>query len=166
MKVHIVDYNFGKKIKIQNSYFAYLWTNRLQTAIVITDTHIMKLHIPVDCEWNSWSSWSTCSTTCDSGIKSRTRTKSRDESPSGICEGSANDQKSCKIKSCPCIWGDWSNWSSCSTTCDAGIESRTRIKSSVESPGGICEGSANDQKSCKMQPCPGKYFIQTVCLIV
>ena len=115
---------------------------------------MIKPRIAVDCEWNSWSSWTTCSTTCDAGIQSRTRTKSRVESPSGICEGSANEQKSCKIKSCPCVWGDWSSWSSCSTTCDAGIESRTRTKIRVESPGGICEGSANDQKSCKIQPCP------------
>ena len=31
MKVHMVNYNFGQKnFKIQNSYFAYLWTNEPQ----------------------------------------------------------------------------------------------------------------------------------------
>ena len=63
-----------------------------------------------------------------------------------------------------CEWDSWSSWSPCSKTCDEGIESRTRTKRKVENSGGICAGSANDQKSCKMQPCPGKYFIQTVCL--
>ena len=111
-------------------------------------------HIAVDCKWNSWSKWSSCSKTCDTGIQTRTRSKSQEELYGGTCSGLSSEQKNCKLTSCPCIWGPWSRWSSCSKTCDAGIESRTRIKSRDESPGGICTGLTYEQKSCKIQPCP------------
>ena len=40
MKVHIVNYNLDpeKKIKILNSYFAYLWTNGLQNGYSVANT--------------------------------------------------------------------------------------------------------------------------------
>ena len=46
-------------------------------------------------------------------------------------------------------WGDWSEWSPCSVTCDIGQESRTR------SPLGErrCEGPGFETRSCSGPPC-------------
>ena len=57
-----------------------------------------------------------------------------------------------------CLWKSWSDWSSCSRTCDAGLQYRTRSKNTVEGAGGICKGSKNDQKYCKLKSCPGSVW--------
>ena len=56
-------------------------------------------------------------------------------------------------------WGDWSNWSTCSRTCDNGIQKRFR---SCDNPppqgqGDKCNGALIQEKSrtCKIKGCKG-----------
>ena len=58
-------------------------------------------------------------------------------------------------------WGDWSEWSGCSVTCDGGVRERTRICNAPapENGGKDCgvDGSlGRDIKICNKNPCPGQ----------
>ena len=69
----------------------------------------------VDCTVSSWSSWSSCSRTCGSGVKTRTRTKTTDESCGGSCHYHYfQETKTCNSNCCPvdCLYS-WGSWSSC-----------------------------------------------------
>ena len=69
----------------------------------------------VDCTVSSWSSWSSCSRTCGSGVKTRTRTKTRSASCGGTCPYDFTDTKRCNSNCCPvnCVYS-WGSWGSCS----------------------------------------------------
>ena len=69
----------------------------------------------VSCRVSSWSSWSSCSRTCGSGVKTRTRTKTRSASCGGTCPYDFTDTKRCNSNCCPvnCVYS-WGSWSSCS----------------------------------------------------
>ena len=52
-------------------------------------------------------------------------------------------------------WGGWSEWGSCSKTCNDGVKRRFR-KCNNPTPahgGRTCPGSANDQKMCIIKKC-------------
>lgn len=53
-------------------------------------------------------------------------------------------------------WGKWSNWGSCSKTCNYGVRTRSRAcNSPAPAHGGKhCQGSANQQESCNLKKCP------------
>jgi len=55
-----------------------------------------------DCLWAEWTEWTQCSTTCDNGIRERSRSKLVQETGGGICLGQATESESCKIKDCRC----------------------------------------------------------------
>ena len=45
-------------------------------------------------------------------------------------------------------WSDWSNWSPCSNTRDAGLQLRMRICSSPDMPEKYCPGLDHQVQSC------------------
>jgi len=55
---------------------------------------------------------------------------------------------------CPCIWGQWEEWSKCSTTCEAGLQYRERV---IETPainnGTECSGSSEENEGCNKNVC-------------
>merc|ERR1712038_1991169 len=62
-----------------------------------------------------------------------------------------------------CDWTSWSDWSSCSQTCGAGVREKSRqVKTTAQnggSPidlrfGSPCSGSARQTESCNIQECP------------
>ena len=58
-------------------------------------------------------------------------------------------------------WGYWSNWSSCSKTCDTGSMSRSR---SCNNPypaygGSYCSGYSSESANCNTKSCPGKAIL-------
>ena len=59
------------------------------------------MYVSVDCTWSDWSNWDFCSETCGIGIRTRKRSKIKDEEHGGSCFGLANDKKACKMKECP-----------------------------------------------------------------
>lgn len=61
-----------------------------------------------------------------------------------------------------CEWAGWSEWTSCSTTCDNGIRERNREKLVVEVGGGTCSGQRTESESCKLRDCDGKIIFKRV----
>eukprot|EP01059_Diplonema_ambulator_P034039 TRINITY_DN743_c0_g1_i4.p1 TRINITY_DN743_c0_g1~~TRINITY_DN743_c0_g1_i4.p1 ORF type:complete len:2187 (+),score=171.86 TRINITY_DN743_c0_g1_i4:829-6561(+) len=88
----------------------------------------------VDCIESTWSDWSQCNGTCwDPGpsprpIRSRTRSIVVLKQFNGKDCGPLIDVEFCDVGLCnqPCILGDWSAWSQCSSVCDGGVKQRTR----------------------------------------
>ena len=53
-----------------------------------------------------------------------------------------------------CEWLEWSEWSTCSVTCDGGIEERTRRQILAEHGGKPCMGDSVETRPCTNDPCP------------
>jgi len=55
---------------------------------------------------------------------------------------------------CPCVWGSWTQWSDCSTTCEAGRRSRDReIEKEAINNGTECTGDAVEAEVCNEEVC-------------
>jgi hypothetical protein len=54
-------------------------------------------------------------------------------------------------------WADWTQWSVCSVTCEAGkkVRSRTCSNPSPAHGGQDCIGNKTEVKGCQKQLCPG-----------
>ena len=65
--------------------------------------YILFIYIAVDGQWATWSSWSKCSTSCDNGTWSRTRTCTEPAPMNGgkPCTGNHTDTGTCNLRSCP-----------------------------------------------------------------
>ena len=55
---------------------------------------------PEDCEWNDWE-YGECTSTCGGGTRMNTRTKKKEESNGGSCDGESTMQESCNTENCP-----------------------------------------------------------------
>ncbi|XP_073244555.1 SCO-spondin-like isoform X1 [Porites lutea] len=121
--------------------------------------------IVVNGGWGNWSDWSACSASCGPG--NSTRTRRCDSPPPGPggnpCVGLRLENKPCNLRPCRTVavvnggWGNWSEWSACSTSCGPGTSIRTRrCDNPPPSPGGkSCVGLPVDNKPCDLGPCPG-----------
>jgi len=111
-----------------------------------------------------WSNWGTCSTSCGPGVKKRTRTCTNPEPEYGglTCRerdlGPNMEPANCNLGTCPVngVWGPWSMWSACTTSCGPGTRERKR---SCNSPapqfgGKPCSGSERQVGDCSYRPCP------------
>ena len=62
-----------------------------------------------------------------------------------------------------CIWGEYGEWSTCSSTCGGGTKTRTRQEATPASNGGApCNGSATETGQCNLDVCPGRYILEDV----
>jgi len=113
---------------------------------------------PVDCEWVDWLDWSSCSTSCGDGHSSRTRMVKTEKMYGGKdCVGETAQDRDCDNAACPvdCVYGDWTAWKQCSTTCGTGTQHRSReVQSPAENGGLPCQGSTDDAQDCTERPCP------------
>ena len=50
-------------------------------------------------------------------------------------------------------WGDWSDFSTCSSSCGGGTRERSRV---CQSPDGICDGEDTESLGCGRWECMGK----------
>jgi len=58
------------------------------------------------------------------------------------------------IEPCPCVWGDWSEWSDCSTTCGTELQQRVRVIVKEAINGGMeCQGESSEQRYCNEITC-------------
>ncbi|XP_053404951.1 coadhesin-like [Mercenaria mercenaria] len=57
-------------------------------------------------------------------------------------------------------WAQWTQWSSCDVTCEAGKQTRTRTCTdpAPANKGLDCVGNNTETKPCIKQPCPGTQF--------
>ncbi|XP_068740832.1 A disintegrin and metalloproteinase with thrombospondin motifs adt-1-like isoform X4 [Montipora capricornis] len=115
---------------------------------------------PVNGGWSSWGGWGSCSRTCGTGSQNRYRSCSNPPPSNGgiSCIGSSRQSTSCTIKPCPVDgdWSSWSTWTTCSRSCDSGIEVRTRScsKPLPQYGGKKCPGAAKQQRECNTHSCP------------
>ncbi|XP_053385659.1 uncharacterized protein LOC123538853 [Mercenaria mercenaria] len=113
----------------------------------------------VDGNWAHWSSWTSCDVTCGNGTQVRTRTCT-DPAPEhggANCTGQHSQTMQCTKDLCPVHggWSTWSDWGSCSSTCDFGIQTRDRSCSNPYPSlfGNHCFGESRDDRICLQQPC-------------
>ncbi|XP_045163580.2 coadhesin-like [Mercenaria mercenaria] len=113
----------------------------------------------VDGMWSEWTAWSTCDVTCENGTQTRTRTCTNPPPANGglNCSGSATDMKACHKQLCPVHggWTKWSDWETCSVSCDTGIQKRHRNCTNPYPSrfGDHCFGDPVDDRLCMPGPC-------------
>jgi hypothetical protein len=62
-----------------------------------------------------------------------------------------------------CAWGDYAGWTTCSTTCNGGTRTRTRLEATLAANGGNpCSGSATETEGCSPDPCPGSKILEVM----
>ena len=55
---------------------------------------------------------------------------------------------------CPCVWGEWSDWTECSTTCGTGTIMRQReVDTPATNGGGECQGQEILEENCLLKMC-------------
>ncbi|CAK1542735.1 unnamed protein product [Leptosia nina] len=125
--------------------------------------------VQVPGKWSSWSGWSYCNVTCGLGYQRRTRicqyiderNNTYDKTTQtgkiilddSACKGSVVDRRKCHMPPCEedlsqSKWSRWSRWSSCSATCGAATQMRTRRCI----PPGTCSGDNIQIRKCSGLP--------------
>jgi len=118
---------------------------------------------PAECVAGQWAAQGECSKSCGGGVQTWRRTM---ECPScadaaqleTLCGGASAtvETRACNSDPCvvDCVLSDWSAWSACSATCNAGLSTRTReIKTSASAGGAAC-GALSEQRECNNGACP------------
>ncbi|XP_076296045.1 semaphorin 5c isoform X1 [Lasioglossum baleicum] len=97
--------------------------------------------IVAESPWSSWTEWSECSTSCGSGVRTRTRECLGPED----CEGPRLVREACETPSCESLfgWDSWSRWTPCD---DDRQQYRKRL--CVEHADGACQGPARETRDC------------------
>uniref|UniRef100_A0A8C7YVN3 Netrin receptor UNC5 n=1 Tax=Oryzias sinensis TaxID=183150 RepID=A0A8C7YVN3_9TELE len=100
--------------------------------------------------WSSWTDWSTCSVRCGRGVQKRSRTCTNPAPLNGgsFCEGMSVQKSTCNAV-CPVDggWGDWSEWSACSSDCER-QRSRECTAPEPKHGGRLCDGVAVATDNC------------------
>ena len=58
------------------------------------------------------------------------------------------------IEIADCIWGSWSEWSTCSKSCGGGTQLHFRRVATYETKGGQCSGESEEEQECNTDICP------------
>ena len=113
------------------------------------------LKCKIDGGWSNWSKWGFCVGECGMGVQYRSRscTAPAPQFGGALCEGKAEESRSCAtgIK-CKIDggWSKWSLWGFCVGKCGMGIQyrSRTCTEPVPQFGGAICEGKLEESRSC------------------
>ncbi|XP_076806101.1 uncharacterized protein LOC143449687 isoform X2 [Clavelina lepadiformis] len=104
--------------------------------------------------WLKWSTWSGCSASCGGGAKFRTRYCDGDSPGSEVCLGESEEVTSCNSGRCP-VWSEWTPWNLCSTSCDVGVQSRSRnCIGDYPDRCGVLVRSSSQERACSLGACP------------
>merc|ERR1719247_1843300 len=115
-----------------------------------------------DCTTTAWSIWSPCSATCGNGQQSRTRNISQFNTEDGAgCIGDLIETQGCEetccdgLSSVDCTWGDWEEWSVCTSSCGGGSKYRARAGLVAAAHGGAMCTIADimEFQSCNTDRC-------------
>ncbi|XP_036410900.1 SCO-spondin [Megalops cyprinoides] len=116
----------------------------------------------VDGGWTPWSVWSDCPVTCGRGTQIRTRAciNPPPRNNGTHCRGPEREAQNCHAPPCLDDLCPWSQWSSCSRSCGAGVTSRRRNCVCDEGGDTTCppetelEREREETQLCYKQPCP------------
>ncbi|XP_033927756.1 properdin [Melopsittacus undulatus] len=99
--------------------------------------------------WGPWTPWTSCSVTCGEG----TALRGRSLSPIDGQEQRDWELRACEEQCCPEPggWTTWSPWGSCSVTCGAGTQGRSRACAdpAPRCGGGCGAGGAEEKRECE-----------------
>merc|ERR1719162_2207173 len=117
-----------------------------------TTTTTTTTQAPQNCA-GVWEGWSACSASCGGGTQSRSFTIQRNPAYGGSSCPSRQSQP-CNGDACPvdCV-GSWAVWSTCSSPCGGGQQSRRHTITTQAANGGIQCPPAESQP-CSPLPCP------------
>lgn len=95
--------------------------------------------------WGQWGSWGTCSTSCETGTRSRRRRCDGNCSTGSCSPVGAHDTQSQSCSSgTPSAWSGWSDWSSCDCSDTSQIRTRT-----CQGSWGACTGASSESRDCQ-----------------
>jgi hypothetical protein len=127
-------------------------------------------YCPVPCVVGPWSDWESCSKTCGGGNRTRTRPIVTPPSGGGTPCPETKQTEQCNTQYCPvdCVVGYWSDWTTCSKSCDGGNRTRTRPIITPPRDGGAPCPETKQTEKCNTQDCPvdcavGHWSDWTVC---
>jgi len=112
---------------------------------------------PQACVVSAWGSWTTCSVTCGGGRQRASRTVVTPSANGGAACPALSQTQACNQHACPvaCVVSSWSAFSSCSTKCGGGTQTRTRSVVTSAANGGAACPSLSQSQTCNTQACPG-----------
>lgn len=112
-----------------------------------------------DCQVSAWSEWTPCPPS--GGQRKRIRRILAVPGPLGkSCTGDLQETKPCKSEStkleqADCEFGEWGEWTECSSTCGGGQHERHRRVSLHATLGGeACKGALSMTAACSTHSCP------------
>jgi hypothetical protein len=112
---------------------------------------------PVHCQLSAWSAFSACTTKCNGGKQTRTRTiLVRPKFGGEKCNASEMiDDRACNSRKCPvhCKLAKWGKWSTCNKKCGSGSQYRKRTVTTAAKNGGKKCGALVSKKSCNTELC-------------
>ena len=110
-----------------------------------------------DCQVNTWDNWDACSKTCGGGTQTRKRSVKTDASNGGKACPPLSETRACNTQACPpvnCVTTNWSPWSTCTSKCGGGVQTRTRSITTNPSNGGTaCPPTLSESRPCNTQAC-------------
>jgi hypothetical protein len=111
---------------------------------------------PIDCVVNAYGTWKDCSASCAGGTKYRTRTVKSSAKYGGASCPTLMATAECNNFECPkdCIVSTYNSFSTCSTSCGSGAQSRSRSVVQHASHGGVICPTLTDSQSCNNHKCP------------
>eukprot|EP00927_Polykrikos_kofoidii_P048408 TRINITY_DN4268_c5_g1_i1.p1 TRINITY_DN4268_c5_g1~~TRINITY_DN4268_c5_g1_i1.p1 ORF type:complete len:1573 (-),score=284.21 TRINITY_DN4268_c5_g1_i1:333-5015(-) len=115
--------------------------------------------VGIPCRADTWSSWSACSTTCGTGMSTRSRTILNEAKGGGLgCNFGLSQARGCEVKKCEvtdCKWGVWADWEACTATCGGGRQTRVRSIVSEQTPLGkpCAPENASEMRKCAVESC-------------
>ena len=109
-----------------------------------------------DCSVSDWQTWSLCSATCGGGTQTRIRWVIRDRLGRGkVCpvliqRRACNEDVACLSGTCSA--GVWQDWTTCTSGCNSGSQTRTRTLPTD----GSCPTEVTDEtRLCNLASCGG-----------
>lgn len=116
----------------------------------------------IDCVMADWSAWTKCTASCDGGQSFRHRDILTYASYGGkACVDELKEIEGCNTHHCgnsqDCEWGDWTEWSACTRTCNGGQRGRDRsISIAPREAGKLCEARTKSEiEPCHTETCEG-----------
>jgi len=117
-----------------------------------------------DAAWTAWKPWSACSATCLDGQGGGMQRRFRNCEKNGVvvepsrCGGEAEQVQQCAQNQCPGL-SQWSRWTSCSTTCGQGVQTRRRQCSQQ----GMCNAPLYESRACSVEGCMSQWSQWSLC---